>query len=775
MAAVNSTYNAAGGSNPPGGNGGGAFTLGASSSAPIPTVVDYTAFASSGTTLAIANKPALKPVATSGAYSDLTGTPALATVATSGIYSDLASKPTIPATVDYNAASSSGTTLAIANKPALKPVATSGVYTDLTGRPALATVATSGLYNDLASKPALATVATSGLYNDLTSKPTIPTTVDYSASSNSGTTLGVINKPTNLAPAANGLRWVPINMYNVIQKAASTITSINTLDGTQQGGSSYAYWTNYAGAVTAHLFQGFYFNNSPDSVTLPAGTFQLNVPAIFHQTGNVFCLFGWDFAPNAGVRLLSELGPFLATTTALVYSGGRPLSNAIFQSTQSAPYAGFVSQAYTTPLFTGQMYEDINYGDGPISANSNAVTLPPGWSELRLGIYWSNNDASLNTLAPAPTMTGLTGMYPVPASIDNIPLRNLTVAGTLTLGAGPAAIAFPTAAMTGPTTAGFTASSSSQTTGFPAYLAFDRTTANPWASGNTYDSVNSGVYTGSTTTSVGGSSINGEWLQLQTPVPYGLVSYTVTDTAGRQKRWVLAGSLDGVVWNNIDSRVLTTVPTIATTYTPVNSVGPYSFYRYIVQQVVGNAITNLAEISFNGLPYSTSGSLSVGGTLTAKTYYSWYYLQTANTNTVSGNPNVTASLFAYQAGVSSPFCINNLFTTDVASNTSSTGSGAQLLFPYSGIYSLCWQARFNAAASENSIWFIPMTTTTYSNNNNNARLAYASTGSLNVMTNYTGFFTAGDKVAMNGYSSVSNFMTNTLGAGLTVVLLQRTA
>ena len=85
----------------------------------------------------------------------------------------------------------------LADKPALKAVATSGSYNDLSDKPtfsvnlgtngdssvSLSTVALTGSYNDLKDKPVIpgsndvswATVASSGSYNDLIDKPAIPT------------------------------------------------------------------------------------------------------------------------------------------------------------------------------------------------------------------------------------------------------------------------------------------------------------------------------------------------------------------------------------------------------------------------------------------------------------------------------------------------------------------------------------------------------------------------------------------------------------------------
>lgn len=200
MAAVNSQYNASSGGDdvpvkPV------AFT---GSNGKIPTLVDYNAFASSGTTLAIANKPPL-------------------------LGDRKIQLPNIPVDIDWNLSSNQGATLCIKNKPDLTVTPTSffdipanpfqeiapnlngaktGVMTcdgvttlnhltsftyatfygdvridgglsrikdnNLPPTPLFASVAGTGSYTDLVNKPTYATVASTGSYNDLLNRPTIP-------------------------------------------------------------------------------------------------------------------------------------------------------------------------------------------------------------------------------------------------------------------------------------------------------------------------------------------------------------------------------------------------------------------------------------------------------------------------------------------------------------------------------------------------------------------------------------------------------------------------
>lgn len=287
MAAVNSQYNASSGADdvpvkPV------AFT---GSNGKIPTLVDYNAFASSGTTLAIANKP-----------------PSLG--------DRKIQLPNIPVDIDWNLTSNQGATLCIKNKPNLAVTPTSffdvpdnpfqqigpsingaktgvllcdgvttnnaltsfnqatffgairvdggiskftnnntgfarifadvagtGSYSDLVNKPTFATVATTGNYSDLSNRPALATVATSGSYNDLSNKPVAAPA--YFA--------GYVNLTTNTS----------ITLYynaNTFQFTSPTITLALDSPTVIAGG----YWTVWVSNV---LFDRFTINANFYNVT----------------------------------------------------------------------------------------------------------------------------------------------------------------------------------------------------------------------------------------------------------------------------------------------------------------------------------------------------------------------------------------------------------------------------------------------------------------------------------------------------------------------------
>ena len=171
----------------------------------------------------IRNKPSLAKVALSGKFADLSDAPSLIPVnadwtqqdqtelsfiknkplvskaGSSGLYSDLVAgsgQPVAPTGVDYNATSSTATTLAISGKPVIPPPQINSDWA----------VSTASSLAFIRNKPSLSAVALSGSFADLTSKPVVYQTVDWAASANSGTTLAISNRP-EIPPAPVNADW----------------------------------------------------------------------------------------------------------------------------------------------------------------------------------------------------------------------------------------------------------------------------------------------------------------------------------------------------------------------------------------------------------------------------------------------------------------------------------------------------------------------------------------------------------------------------------------
>lgn len=330
MAAVNSRFNSA--LNTKNQSSG----TGTKANGVIPNIVDYAAFASSGTTLAIANKPPI--------LGDRT-----------------IQLPNIPSDVDWNLMTNQGATLSIRNKPVLSTVATTGAYPDLINAPALAAVAKSGAYSDLVNKPNLATVATTGSYTDLINQPTIPVL------------------PSNIVQTSAGVQTQTVPLLNG-----------QLFTGTWGTPTYRTMTSSYSTDIIQYptFYQSFYNNQTGLPVTLPAGYFTVNVPA-----QGAWRMCGWDFVD--GSRYLSDVTDFNKSVivSGSKYGGQQNVSNGFgsgnnCDQTNAAcqPYPGFARNAYSSPLFAGQnLY--VSGATNTLTLTSASVTLPAGVSEFRMAVW----------------------------------------------------------------------------------------------------------------------------------------------------------------------------------------------------------------------------------------------------------------------------------------------------------------------------------------------------------------------------------------------------
>ncbi len=113
-------------------------------------------------------------------------------------------------------------------------------------------------------------------------------------------------------------------------------------------------------------------------------------------------------------------------------------------------------------------------------------------------------------------------------------------------------------------------------------------------------------YTGTTSTTVSGSVILGEWLQLQIPITKTMSSYNIYqdpnygDTLLKLK---VIGSNDNSTWSLIDSQDFTSTPTYWTGKTSATfnvSTVSYTYYRLICQAIkTGGSSTFVKIDQFN--------------------------------------------------------------------------------------------------------------------------------------------------------------------------------
>lgn len=128
----------------------------------------------------------------------------------------------------------------------------------------------------------------------------------------------------------------------------------------------------------------------------------------------------------------------------------------------------------------------------------------------------------------------------------------------------------------------------------PIYTIFNDTYGSPGnvsTTGNNYNS-STGVYTGSTSTTVSGVSQSGDWIQIQIPNPIVLYSFSLNfwwdDQAYWAKSFLIAASNDAITWTNIyDTTTASFVYSTAQTFVVTGSPNAYRYFRLIVRATSG--------------------------------------------------------------------------------------------------------------------------------------------------------------------------------------------
>jgi len=104
------------------------------------------------------------------------------------------------------------------------------------------------------------------------------------------------------------------------------------------------------------------------------------------------------------------------------------------------------------------------------------------------------------------------------------------------------------------------------------------------------------TYSGSYTTTVSGSAVGGEWIQLGFPTAIVLYSYSMYNRFGYNGfrmpyAWTVAGSNDGTTWATVDSQTGIIWTSATQTFT-TTSTTTYLYFRLIVRAIQSNGNTN---------------------------------------------------------------------------------------------------------------------------------------------------------------------------------------
>jgi hypothetical protein len=215
------------------------------------------------------------------------------------------------------------------------------------------------------------------------------------------------------------------------------------------------------------------------------------------------------------------------------------------------------------------------------------------------------------------------------------------------------------------------------------YYAFDSNwlgSSQGWAAAN--GNYNGATYTGSASTTVSGSVVNGDWLQIQSSVPLIMYSHIfhVANYANAVKAFVVAGSNDGVTWYSIQTASYASNPY---TGNQQGTVGVLLTNYTGTQVLSGGATVNVTTTS-----YSTSVNaytyFRIIGTSNFNGSSGYFETNEWQINFVGGHTKTTNfgstwALSPYPATTISPNSASATSNSWTANGVSWTASGSTIL------------------------------------------------------------------------------------------------
>jgi hypothetical protein len=256
------------------------------------------------------------------------------------------------------------------------------------------------------------------------------------------------------------------------------------------------------------------------------------------------------------------------------------------------------------------------------------------------------------------------------------------------------------------------ASSVDPTWNDPVYSIFNNASGGIWHNVVNYNG--SGIYTGSFTTTVSGTSYSGEWIEVQLPNAIQLTSFNILPRQDSSffatrspRRFVMAGSNDGVIWNAVHIATGINDWTAAEKSFVCNSgnSNKYNYYRMIIQES-GNTtnnggwvhVLNLSLFAANSvvssrLVYPPAKLTANTTTLTGQPYGNGTYIASSGTVTPTGNlfnifdNDPTTEFRFYDYNVNTGVYIGGITTT--VSSVTQTGSWVQIQLPNAIRLTMC--------------------------------------------------------------------------------------
>jgi hypothetical protein len=238
----------------------------------------------------------------------------------------------------------------------------------------------------------------------------------------------------------------------------------------------------------------------------------------------------------------------------------------------------------------------------------------------------------------------------------------------------------------------------------PAYYVFNNTTGGPWWHNVGNYNTGNGNYTGSVTTTVSGTSYSGEWVEVQLPNAIQLTSFNIFPRQDQSlfatrspRRFVMAGSNDGVIWSAVHIASGINDWTAAEKSFVCNSgnSNKYNYFRLVIQEA-GNTTnvggyTNFQMSLFaansvvsSRLAYPPAQLTANTTTLTGQPYGNGTYIVSVSTTT-SGSPfEIFDNSTATSHGIAEYNLNTGVYTgstTTTVSSVTQTGAWRQIQLP----------------------------------------------------------------------------------------------
>jgi hypothetical protein len=151
------------------------------------------------------------------------------------------------------------------------------------------------------------------------------------------------------------------------------------------------------------------------------------------------------------------------------------------------------------------------------------------------------------------------------------------------------------------------------------------------------------------------------------------------------------------------------------------------------------------------------------------------YMQTTDILPSGGNYNFLTKKANFILDSACTNVVDDLFIAE-AYAASSGVAVANIKFPLTGIWSLCWTTRFNAVSAENGTFFSVQNSKFYNDTTGTRRLGFNGTGSYDCNAVWTGYVDAGDVFGLNAYSAATgNTLKALFGSCLIATLVSATA